>query len=165
MGSINLTRSKIYLLLGWTAAATGFCFLLLAIGFATNEQLFLMHAIKAQGTVIANIERYTVANIQTGVAAQTDYCPQFGYQSVDGVTHVVTSPACSNHPSFKMGDPIEIYYSRSNYGNAQTHSFGARWGLVLGFGLVAILLAPIGFVLLRRLRLRGHPVDLFTFWA
>jgi len=159
---MKLPRWKIFLLLGWTGVVTGSCFLIVAIGVATHESLFLTHSLRTQGTIISNVETQTAAD--PGTPAQTNYCPQFRYRSVDGVTHVVTSSSCSNPPSFTTGEQIRVSYSNSNYDHAQADSFGARWGLVLGFGLAAVVLTPIGLVLLRRLRLQGHSVDFLTFW-
>ena len=162
--SMKLTRWKIYLLLGWTGLVTGSCFLLVATGFAAYEAFFLTHGSKAQGTIIANVETRTAADPQTGSPAQTDYCPQFRYESADGVMHVLTASACSNPPSFTIGEQVRVSYSNSNYDHAQIDSFGSRWGLVIGFGLAAFVLTPIGFVLLSRLRSQGHSLDPLGFW-
>jgi hypothetical protein len=143
---------------------TGSCFLLLAIGFAVYEASFLTHSSKTQGTVIANVETHTAADMQTGAPAQTNYCPQFRYQSVDGVTHVMTSSACSDPPSFTIGEQVGVSYSNWNYDHGQIDSFGDEWGFVFGFGLVAVVLMPIGFALLRRVRLQGHSLDPIGFW-
>jgi hypothetical protein len=160
---MKLTRWKIYLLLGWTTLATGFCFLLVAIGFAAYEAFFLTHSARAQGTIIANVVKVSPADTQ-GNPAQTDYCPQFRYYSADAVMHTVTSSACSNPPSFSIGEQVDVHYANWNYDDAQTDSFGARWGFVLGFGVAAIVLMPIGFVLLRRVQAQGHSLDPIGFW-
>jgi hypothetical protein len=157
-------RWKIYLWLGWTGMATGSCFLLVAIGFAAYETFFLTHSSNAQGTVIANVESHTAADAQTGSPAQTNYCPQYRYQSMDGAAYTVTSSSCSNPPSFSIGEQVHVNYANWDHGDSQIDSFGDRWGFVLGFGAAAVVLMPIGFVLLRRVRAQGHSLDLFGFW-
>jgi hypothetical protein len=157
-------RWKIYLWLGWTGMATGSCFLLAAISLAAYESFFLTHSSKAQGIVIANIESQVAADPQTNTAAHTNYCPQFRYESADGATHTVTASTCSAPPSFAIGEQIRVNYSNSDYDHAQIDSFGDQWGLVLGFGLAAVVLLPIGFVLLRRVRPLNHSLDPIGYW-
>jgi hypothetical protein len=155
---MRLTRWKIYLWIGWTGFATGICFLLLAIGFAAYEGWFLKQSSKAQGSVIANVP------IKIGTPAQSSFCPEFQYETEDGVTHVETGSACSNPPSFAVGDRVRINYLKSNSANGQIDSFGAKWGLVLGFGIAALVLTPIGIVFFSRLRSQGHSLDPIGFW-
>lgn len=161
---MKLTRWKIYLWLGWTGMAVGSCFLLVAIGFAAYEIFFLTHSSKAQGTVIANVETHTAADPQTGSPAQTDYCPRFGYQSADGATHTATDDMCSNPPSFSIGEQVRVNYANWNHDHAQIDSFGDQWVSALISGLAAAVLMPIGFVLLRRVRLQGHTLDPIAPW-
>jgi hypothetical protein len=161
---MKLTRGKIFLLLGWTGMLTGSCFLLMAIGLVAYEGFFLTHSSKVQGTVIANVETQTAADAQTGAPAQTHYCPQFRYQSTDGVTHVVTSSACSDPPSFTTGQQVGVNYLSWDYDHAQIDSVGDQWGFVVAFALAAVVLMPIGFVLLRRVRSQGHSLDPISFW-
>jgi len=157
-------RWKIYLWLGWTAAVTGSVFLLIAIGVATYGAFFLMHSSTAQGTVIANVETQIPADPRNGTQAQTNYCARFRYMSAGGVTHVVTEATCSNPPSFKIGEQVRVNYPNWDYGSGQIDAFGDRWGFAIGFGLAAVVLTPIGFALLRRLRLQGHSLDPIGFW-
>jgi hypothetical protein len=156
---MKVTRWKVYLGLGWTGLATGSCFLLLSVGFAVYEAFFLTHSSRTQGNVTANVETHTAADAQTGTPAQTDYCPQFRYQSANGNTHIVTSSSCSRPPSFTIGEQVGVRYSNSNYDHAQIDSVGDQWGFVVAFALVAVVLMPIGFVLLRRVHLQGHTLD------
>jgi hypothetical protein len=157
-------RWKIYLWLGWTGTVTGSCFLLLAIGFATYEAFFLTHSSKTHGIVIANVESRTAADPQSSTPAQTNYCPQFRYQSEDGVAHVATGSVCSEPPSFKIGDQVRVNYANWNHDHAQVDSAGDQWGFAMAFGLAAIVLMPIGIVLLRRVRLQGRSLDPIGFW-
>jgi hypothetical protein len=144
--------------------ATGSCFLLVAIGWTAYEGFFLTHSSKTQGTVIANVASQVPADPQTNTAAHTNYCPQFRYQSADEATHSVTASMCSDPPSFTIGEQVRVRYSNWDYDHAQIASFGDRWGFVLVFGIAAAVLLPIGFVLLRRIRLQGHSLDPIGFW-
>jgi hypothetical protein len=159
--SFGRPRWKIFLWLGWTGMATGSCFLLVAIGWAAYESFLLTHSLKTKGTVIANVESKTAADPQTGTPAHTDYCPQFRYQSADGIAHVVTGSVCSDPPSFSVGEQVRVDYSDWS---AQIDSVGDQWGFVMVFGFCAIVLMPIGFMLLRRIRQQGHSLDPIGFW-
>ncbi len=152
-------------MIGWTGFATGISFLFFAIGFAAYEGWFLKQSSVTQGIVIANVQIETIANPQTAGPAQRSFCPQFQYKTPDGVSHVQTSSACSNPPSFSVGDRVGINYLRSNPTNGQIDSFGAKWGFVLVFGIAALVLTPIGIVVLTRMRLRGQSLDLLKFWT
>jgi hypothetical protein len=156
-------RWKIYLWLGWTGMVTGSGFVLVAIGLASYEALFLANSSETQGTVIANVESKIAANQETQTPAHTDYCPEFEYQSADGVTHKVTG-LCSDPPSFAVGEHVRVKYANWDHGNGQIDSVGDQWGFDIAFGLVAAVLMPIGFVLLRRVRLQGHSLDPIGFW-
>jgi Protein of unknown function (DUF3592) len=161
---MQLTRWKIYLWLGWTGFTTGISFLLLTIGFAAYESWFLAHSLKAQGIVIANLSNQSQADAQGGTTTQTTYCPQFRYQTPDGTSYVETSSACSNPPSFAVGETLAVNYLKSNHAHAQTDSFGAKWGLVLGFSIAALVMTPFGLFFFSRLRKQGHSLDLTSFW-
>jgi hypothetical protein len=156
-------RWKIYLWLGWTGIVTGSGFLLVAIGLASYEAFFLAHSSETQGTVVANVESKIAANQETQTPAHTDYCPEFEYQSTDGVTHKVTG-SCSDPPSFTIGERVRVKYANWDYDNGQIDSVGDQWGFVIAFGLIAVVLMPIGFVLLRRVCLQGHSLDPIGFW-
>jgi hypothetical protein len=71
---------------------------------------------------------------------------------------------CSDPPSFTIGEQVRVKYANWDYDNGQIDSVGDRWGFVVAFGLVAVVLMPIGFVLLRRVRLQGHSLDPIGFW-
>jgi len=107
-------RWKIYLWLGWTGIVTGSGFLLVAIGLASYEAFFLAHSSETQGTVVANVESKIAANQETQTPAHTDYCPEFEYQSTDGVTHKVTG-SCSDPPSFTIGERVRVKYANWDY--------------------------------------------------
>jgi hypothetical protein len=162
---MRLNRWKMALLIGWTGFATGISFLFLAIGFAAYEGWFLKQSSVTQGIVIANVQTETRVNPETAGLGQGSFCPQFQYKTPDGVTRVQTSLACSNPPRFSVGDRVRINYLRSNPANGQMDSFGAKWGLVLGFGIAALVLTTIGIVVLARLRLRGQSLDPLEFWT
>jgi hypothetical protein len=161
---MRLSRWKIYLWIGWTFLVTGSVFLLVAIGFAGYEGCFLMQSSKAPGTVIANVQTQIPADVQTGTPAQTSFCPQFQYKSADGVTHIVTGSTGSNPPTFTVGEQVIVNYSKSDFADGQIDSLGEKWGWVLVFGLAAIVLTPVGIVLLRRLRSQGRSLDPISFW-
>ena len=55
---------------------------------------------------------------------------------------------------------VRVNYLKSNPVN---DSFGAKWGLVLGFAIAALVLTPIGMVFFR-LRSQGHSLDPIRFW-
>lgn len=156
---MQITRWKVYLWLGWTGFSTGICFLLLAIGFGAYESWFLTQSSEAQGKVIANVA------IQVGTPAQNSYCPQFQYETADGITHVKTGSACSDPPTFVVGDRVRVNYLKSHPASGQIDSFGAKWGLVLGSAIAALVLTPIGMVFLNRLRSQGHSLDLTQLWS
>jgi len=149
---------KIRLVIGYTGAATGICFLLFAIGFALCEASFLARSSVALGTVVANLES------QVGVPAQKTFCPQFQYESDDGNVRTLTSSACSSPPTFSVGEKIHVHYLKSHPGSGQIDSFGAKWGLALGFGIACGALLPIGFFLLSGLRSQGFSLDPLSFW-
>jgi len=155
---MTLAGWKIRLLVGWTGLATGTCFLLFAIGFAVYEGYFLSHSTATEGTVLANIE------VQQPDASTGAFCTQFQYESADGTTHTMTSSACADPPAFAVGQRIRIHYANSNPADAQTDSFGAKWGMVLGFGIATLLLLPLGALFLSRTRKEGHSLDLIGFW-
>jgi hypothetical protein len=157
-------RWKIYLWLGWTGIVTGSCFFLVAAGLAAYESFLLTHSSITQGTVVANLETHTPADPQSGTPASKTYCPQYRYQSADGVTHVVTGSVCSDPPTFIVGELVRINYANWDHGHGQIDSFGDQWGFPVAFGLAAGVLMPIGFVLLRRIRLQGHSLDPIGFW-
>jgi Protein of unknown function (DUF3592) len=161
---MRLNGSKIRLVIGYAAVATGTCFLLLAVGFAICEASFLLRSSEAQGTVIANLESRSDADSQSGTAAQQTFCPQFRYESVDGTTHTVTSSACASPPTFAVGEKVRIHYLSSHPESGQIDSFGAKWGFVLGFGIASGALLPIGISFLNRLRAQGSSLDPISFW-
>jgi hypothetical protein len=147
---MQITRWKIYLWLGWTCFATGICFLILAIGFGAYESWFLIQSSEVQGRVIANIP------IQVGTPAQNSFCPRFEYETTDGITYVETGSACSAPPTFAVGDQVRVNYLKAHPASGQIDSFGAKWGLVLGFAIAALVLTPIGSFFFKRLRSQGH---------
>jgi hypothetical protein len=153
---MRLTDSKIRLWLGYTATATGAAFFVLMLAFAVHEFVFLARSSVARAVVIANIP--------VSSTPETSFCPRFEYRDVDGELHTVTSGACASPPSFTVGQTILVNYRSSNPEDAQTDSFGARWGLPLGFGIAALILLPPGVLLLRRLRMQGDSLDLLSFW-
>jgi hypothetical protein len=155
---MRLSSWKIRLVIGYTGAATGTCCLLLAVGFAVYEASFLTRSSEAQGTVIANL------GSQIGEPTQQTFCPQFQYESEDGGVQTITSSACSSPPTFSVGEKIHIHYLRSHPESGQIDSFGAKWGLAVGFGIACGVLLPIGIFLLSRLRSQGYSLDPLTFW-
>jgi hypothetical protein len=161
---MRLTRWKIYLCIGWAALATGSAFLLVAIGLGAYEGWFLKQSARAPGAVIANVQTQIPADAQAGTPAQTSFCPQFQYKSADGSTHIVTGSTCSDPPSFAVGEQVSVNYSKFDSAHGQINSFGAKWGFAFGFGLAAIVLTPVGIVVLKRLRLQGHPLNPISFW-
>lgn len=154
---------KVFLGLGWTGMVTGSGFLLVAIGFAAYESFFLAYSSETQGTVIANVESKIAAEPQTQTPDHTNYCPQFRYQSADGIAHVVTG-LCSDPPSFTVGEQVRVNYANWDHDNGQIDSVGDQWGFAVVFALAAAVLMPIGFVLLRRVRSEGHSLDPIGFW-
>jgi hypothetical protein len=111
---MRLSSWKIRLVIGYTGAATGTCFLLLAVGFAVYEASFLTRSSEAQGTVIANL------GSQIGEPTQQTFCPQFQYESEDGGVQTITSSACSSPPTFSVGEKIHIHYLRSHPESGQS---------------------------------------------
>jgi Protein of unknown function (DUF3592) len=161
---MQLTRRRIYLLLGWTGSVTGLCFLVLAIGFATYEVWFLSQSSRAKGIVTANIPTQIPADVQTNTPARTSFCPQFQYQTPDGITQTNTSSACSNPPVFAVGDQIQVNYLKTSEGNGQVDSFGEKWGLLVAFLIAAFALMPVGIFFFRRLKSQGLSIDPMSYW-
>ena len=156
---MRLSSWKIRLVIGYTGAAAGTCFLLLAVGLAVYEASFLTRSSEAQGTVIANL------GSQIGLPPQQTFCPQVQYESEDGSVQTITSSACSSPPTFSVGEKIRIHYLRSHPESGQVDSFGAKWGLALGFCIACGVLLPIGVFLLSRLRSQGYSLDPLSFWG
>jgi hypothetical protein len=150
--------------LGFTFAATGLAFLVIATGLFVFEAAFVDRSIAVQGEVIANIEQQTAADPATNTPASTCFRPQFQYLSANGHTHTAVSSICSNPAGFAAGELVGVRYSRLNESNAQIDSFGEEWGFALVFGLVALLLFPSGYFLLNRVRKQGHAIDLISLW-
>jgi Protein of unknown function (DUF3592) len=155
---MRLSSWKIRLVIGYTGAAAGTCFLLLAVGCAVYEASFLTRSLEAQGTVIANV------GSQIRESTQQTFCPQFQYESEDGSVQTITSSACSSPPTFSVADKIHIHYLRSHPESGQIDSYGAKWGLALGFGIACGVLLPIGVFLLNGLRSQGYSLDPLSFW-
>jgi hypothetical protein len=153
---LALERLAVAALIAWTGAATGTAFLLLTVGFAAYECWFLSHSLTTEGKIVANIRTIDRSDEQSNSSAT--YCPQFQYTSSDSIVHTATSNACSNPPAFKLGQAVQVHYSKSNFADPQTDSFGAKWGLTLGFGIGTAIMLPIGLLLLTRLRAQGHPL-------
>lgn len=150
---MRLNSWKIRLVIGYTCVATGFCFLLLTAGFGIYEAAFLSRSLEASGTVIANVEASNPdGSVNRATSSQTSLCPQFRYASQDGTTYTVTSSACAFPPTFPVDAKVRVHYLKSHPENGQIDSFGAKWGLPLGFGIACGVMLPIGIILLRRLR-------------
>lgn len=162
---MRLSGWKIRLFIGYTGVVTGTCFLLLAAGFAIYEVRFLARSSEAQGQVIANVESHLQsADPHSGVSLQESFCPQVRYESGPGTTQTFISSACASPPSFQVGEKVLVHYLSSRPSDGQIDSFGAKWGLVLGFSIASGVLLPIGVVFLRRLGLQGYSLDPITFW-
>ena len=155
---MRLSGEKIRVFVGYCCACTGVCFLLLAVGFATSEAIFLARSSEAQGTIVANV------GTQIGETPHDQSCPQFQFRSEGGQLQTLTSSACSSPPTFRKGESIRVRYLRSHPENGQIDSFGAKWGLVLGFGIACAVLLPIGFLLLSGLRSQGVSLDPMSLW-
>jgi hypothetical protein len=155
---MHLSGWKIRFVIGYTGAVAGICFLLLALGFAVYETSFLTRSSEAQGTVIANL------GSQIGKPTQRTFCPQFQYQSENGSVQTITSSTCSSPPTFSVGQKIRVHYLRSHPESGQIDSFGAKWGLALGFVIASAVLLPIGVFLLSGLRSQGYSLDPLSFW-
>jgi len=141
---------------------------LAALAFAVYEAFFLANRSQAQGVIVANLAHTSRSepDVPTPGAPveTTTFCPQFEFQSADGKLQRVESSDCTAPPTYAVGQKVSVNYLRSSPDNAQVDSFDAKWGFVLIFGIVAVILLPIGSVLLRRLKLDGHSLDPLSFW-
>ena len=62
-----------------------------------------------------------------------------------------------------MGEKVLVQYLSSRPSDGQIDSFGAKWELILGFGIASGVLPPLGVILLHRLRSQGFSLDPITF--
>ncbi|MDE1178561.1 MAG: DUF3592 domain-containing protein [Edaphobacter sp.] len=146
-------------MIGTIALLNGAGFLLCAAVTCTHEFLFLRRSDATYGIVQANVLRHTEIDAEVGGTTVDLYCPQFFFTDDDGGSRTFTSSTCVNPPTYAVGQRIRIRYLRSHPESAQADSFGAMWGISLGFGIAALLLLSVGAVLLLRLRSQGHPLD------
>ena len=123
-------------------------FLLAWAGLAyVQTAYFVSHAQQTSGTIVA-------------LALSTDpdnnanfYCPEVSYVTQSGQTVHFSANVCSTESTYKVGDPIEVYYDAQNPQTAQIKSFGAQYlvaaSLVIS-GLPIVLTGLFGIFLQKR---------------
>lgn len=121
----------------------GLALTLVGIGFGLDTAVFLHRCISADGVIVT---LNPVQNEQNGV---TSYSPTFQFKSPNGATYTITSSTASNPPEFIVGQRIQVLYLASDPANARIASFLQLWFMAIMFAIGGVLLALLGYLLLR----------------
>jgi hypothetical protein len=116
---------------------------LVGIGFGINTALFLRRCVSADGVVAA---LHPVRDAENG---STTYSPTFRFNSPDGATYTITSSTSSNPPEFAVGQHVRVLYLASKPANARIDSFTQLWFMAIALTAGGVLLALLGYILLR----------------
>ncbi|SHO56934.1 DUF3592 domain-containing protein [Vibrio quintilis] len=114
--------------------AFGLVFLALAAFLFHQQQSFLNHSVRTDGTVIAFISDGT-------------YYPVVSFQTTEGEMIEFKSSTGSNPPSFSRGENVEVVYRPDLPEHAEIYSFFHLWLGPLIFGILGGLffLTGVGF--------------------
>jgi hypothetical protein len=121
-------------------------FLCIAIGCSSYVLWFTHHAIRVEGRVIGFDEHQVEDETAQTSSPPVTYSPIFEFKLSDGGEHVVHSAAGSNPPGFVIGQSVSVLALPNHPEIANIESFDQLWGLVLGFGIAAVLTATIGLI-------------------
>lgn len=102
---------------------SGLVCMIISCAFAVHTEYFLLHAIRAKGTIIhmVPVERESDGSVTL------EYAPVFSFQTESGQNYSITSNTSTNPPEFRDGDAITVLYSRGNPNGAKLDSFAQLW--------------------------------------
>ncbi len=112
--------------------AIGLVFFLSGLGLLTGDYFaftgtrrFLQGAALADGMVTElSLER-------SGSRSSGTYHPVVQFRAENGVAVTFRSSVGSNPPSYRVGEPVGVYYNPANPQDARVNSFFSLWGMVL----------------------------------
>jgi hypothetical protein len=135
----------------------GVGFSLVGLGEAIYFPHFRSHALRTNG-VITNL-------VREEDKGNTYYCPEFAFQTADGLGHKVTSTNCPNISEFSAGQTVPVLYKPNDPSDAYIDSTGQFGGVASGdfkIGVVSLFIAVPLFWFARR---RGIPIKWLDGWS
>jgi hypothetical protein len=120
---------------------TGIGLLVLAIFLSSGTALFLQHAVTADATVVALIEK---TDADDGTIA---YYPQFTFSTPAGSSFTIVARNGSKPAEFKRGQKVRVLYERTNPYNAKIDTFLQLWLLPLIFGSIGIFFLAVDWLI------------------
>jgi hypothetical protein len=138
------TLRKIRRFFGVIFSASGLACLVLAAAFALHTKYFLLHAVRASGTIV---EMLPVEHKSDGDIT-VEYAPVFRFQAENGQSYTIRSSTSTNPPEFQTGDAVSVLYDRGDPKEATPDSFAQLWIVPVILVGIAIAHGLIGFVCL-----------------
>lgn len=132
-----------------TLAVVKYVFALLGLGLligavvsVTHTRSFLAHAVRAQGTVVALLPRYSnnSSNNSNSTNNSPTYAPMIRFSAGAQVVDFTASTS-SNPPSYRVGETVPVLYLESAPFQARLDSFFSLWG-------AGVVLGPLGAIFL-----------------
>jgi Protein of unknown function (DUF3592) len=127
------------LIAGWILCVLAPLMIIAAIVGIVNEQHFLNTASKAEGTVVEMVER----KADNGTA----YAPVYVFNDAVGHEQKVYSRWSSYPPAYRVGEKIRVIYNPHAPQDAQIEGFFDMWGWMMIVGVIGLVYAVIGPVL------------------
>lgn len=128
----------------WAVPAIGALFLVIA-AFSLQARLsFESDALRTDGEVVGVVQS---SRIDNDGRRSTSWCPTVRFTSESSGTLTFTARTCSNPPSYRIGEHVDVLYLRGEPESAAIDSPAERWLLPLVFGGIGLVFLLIGLLL------------------
>jgi Protein of unknown function (DUF3592) len=134
----------------WVIPAIGALLLVIAALILQSRLSFESAAVRADGEVVDVVQSSRIDN--DGRRSST-WCPAVQFTSETGGTLTFTAQTCSNPPSYRIGEHVDVLYRPGEPESAAIDGPAERWLLPLVVGGIGSVFMLIGlFITLPRLR-------------
>jgi hypothetical protein len=127
----------------------------IAIGTALHTSHFIHHASHADGIVT----KLTARNNDSG---SIYYVPTFIFKTSTSQQISIDSDTGSNPSGFAVGEHVRVLFDPDEPQNARIATTAQLWLFSMIFGIIGVLLLPIGIFLLRQPQIATAPIPFWT---
>jgi hypothetical protein len=154
----GLQRAIVYVLVV-PFCVVGPAFLLIALGAAIKQVRFVRSALHAEGTVIA------LQEFRNTRSTTRNFVPVFQFTAGNGQSYVVRSRTAARQNQIRIGDRVEVLYSRLHPESAFINRFGQLWTFPLVFGAIGAAFSTVPAFVLFQIRRRRNIAASFTLFS
>ena len=127
--------------LGRSFIVLSLLFMVAAVVWWICDWRFVNSASRAEGVVVKLVES---RDSDSGAT----YRPVFAFRDSNQVTHEIQSSVGSSPPAFRVGDEVEVLYSKDDPDNAAIDRFMFLWFFPVTFGIIGAVQLILGLTFL-----------------